>query len=210
MMYTKIKAAIMAQYDKYMTDGAEYIRTNNSTLQRESTTTRWTQYTSGKITRDQCAEYAITRQNRRYTKSRDNSLNHADRIAAAPDIKELTISIIWTRSATWGYNPHATITAYCTNGAYFTATGSASGCGYDKRSAAVANAMNQIDSCLKIIYDQRENGHSFYGSGQHNAYPYFEGGVGIDCYHTIMREAGFEKVSDHGTNTTDFYHYVKK
>lgn len=209
-MYTTIINAIIAQYDKYMNNGAEYIRTNDSTLQRESTATRWNQYKNGVITREKCAEYAIARQRKSYTKSRDNSIAHAERISNAPEIKELTISINWTRSSTWGYNPHATITVYCTNGAYFTAHGKASGCGYDKRSAAVAEAMNQIDACLKIIYNQRENGVSLYGSGRHNAYPYFEGGVGIDCYHTIMKEAGFEKVSDHGTKTTDFYHYVKK
>lgn len=70
--------------------------------------------------------------------------------------------------------------------------------------------MNKLECCLKLIYDQHENGVKLYGSGAHNAYPYFEGGVGIECYHKIMAVADFEKVSDNGTKTTDFYHYVKK
>ena len=209
-MYKTIINAIMAKYAEYISNGEKYIDQNDSTLQRESTATRWNQYKAGTITREKCAEYAKARQAKAYNKSRDNSIARAERVAEAPEIKELTISITWTKSRTWGYNPHATVTAYCSNGRWYTAEGSASGCGYDKRSAAVAEAMNKIDACLKLIYDQRENGVSLYGSGQHNPYPYFEGGVGIDCYHHIMNEAGFKKISDHGTKTTDFYHYVKE
>lgn len=208
-MYTTIINAIIAQYDDYKTRGAEYIRTNDNVLQRESTSTRWAQYVNGKISREQCAEYAAARQARAYEKSKAQHIAKAERIQDAPELQELTISIEWHRSATWGYNPHATITAYTDKGV-FRAEGKASGCGYDKRSAAVADAMNQIDSCLKVIYDLRTEGENPYGAGAHNCYPYFEGGVGIDCYHHIMNLAGFKKVSDHGTKTTDYYHYVKE
>ena len=49
---------------------------------------------------------------------------------------ETIIEIVWKKNPKWGRNPHATVTI---DGV--TTTGRASGCGYDKASAAVVAAL---------------------------------------------------------------------
>lgn len=119
----------------------------------------------------------------------------ADAIAQAPTPKNIYINITWKKSAVWGYNPFCEVW----NGGEYT-TGRASGCGYDKRSAAVAQAFNQNKSILKIIYILFEKGLRKnprgslrdlvgYGSG-YVARPLFDGGVGYGCYQDIFNKAG--------------------
>ena len=209
MKFEKIAKAITEENAHYKQTAARFIEESDGTMQRYATATRWKQYTAGKISREQCAEYAIERSNKQHDKSEAAALAKCEAIAAAADIKEITINIVWKRSSTWGYNPTATVTAY-TDHTATTTTGRASGCGYDKRSAATAQAFNAQPALLKLIYILREQDQKPYGSGAHSAAPYYEGGVGIECYHKILALAGFEKVSDHGTKTTDYYHYVRQ
>ena len=119
----------------------------------------------------------------------------ADAIAEAPTSRVITINIDWKKSRTWGANPFAEVWS----GGEYT-TGRASGCGYDKRSAAVAQAFNQNRSILKIIYILFEKGLRKnkggtlrelvgYGSG-YSARPLFDGGVGYGCYQSIFNKAG--------------------
>ena len=98
------------------------------------------------------------------------------------------------RSRTWGSNPHAEI---WTNDGYF--TGSASGCGYDKLSAATAEALNKSDAVLKVLYtlyekalrkDKKATPHNAIAYGAGYETPYFEGGVGYSCHDTIFRKFG--------------------
>lgn len=104
-----------------------------------------------------------------------------------------------------------------------TFTGTASGCGYDKESAAIAEALNQCDSVLQLLYTYKENalaagesdeskaasyGRSNgsiigYGAG-YGAIPYFEGGAGVSCFWSILKKCGFEVRGHHGTHS-DFY-----
>lgn len=121
--------------------------------------------------------------------------NNADEIAQAPTPKDIYINVQWKRSPVWGYNPFAEVWA----GGEYT-TGRASGCGYDKRSAAIAQAFNDNKSILKIIYNLFETGLRKnkggdlrelvgYGSG-YAARPLFDGGVGYGCYQDIFKKAG--------------------
>ena len=55
---------------------------------------------------------------------------------ACDNITHISINVEWTRNTTWGYNPHATV--YTSNGD--ATEGRASGCGYDKESAAIAES----------------------------------------------------------------------
>lgn len=209
-IYEKIRKAIIEENSDYTTKAIERVKTNDGALQNESTSLRWNQYKNGIISHEKAVNYAVERITKARKKALDNKIAKLDRIASAENVTEIVISVEWKRNTTWGHNPTATVTVYTENHVY-TATGKASGCGYDKRSAAIASAMNEIDSALKLIYDLRENGKLPYGAGYDSiATPYYEGGVGISCYHTIFAECGFEKIADHGTKTTDYYHYVKK
>lgn len=218
MMYNKIKAAIIAENAKYMNNTAEYIRTNDNTLQRESTATRWNQYKNGTIDREKCVEYAINRSEKRYNKELAKELEKLEKMESAPTVKEISIDVDWRRNATWGYNPFATVRVWTDNG-YFESTGYASGCGYDKRSAAVGEALNKIYPVIAELCNVKEQNMSdtckesskciCYGAG-YGAIPYFEGGVGINCHIQMLELCGLKKTVEHGTKTTDYYHFERK
>ena len=129
-------------------------------------------------------------------------------IAQAPKIDFIYISVEWVKSAIWGHNPHATVTT--NNG---TTSGRASGCGYDKRTASIAEALNKQNGCLKLIFDKyekalRKNENATlreavgYGSGYKT--PYFEGGVGYSSFWHIWHNLGAKTNTHHETKTSDF------
>lgn len=115
-------------------------------------------------------------------------------------IENITITVDWKRSKTWGMNPNAESFVY---GLGTLKSGSVSGCGYDKLSTAVANVLNQIPQFLQLMYVvknkncKKSNRECLgYGSG-YGILPAFEGGVGVSCYDRIFTNIGykFETVS---------------
>lgn len=200
---------------------------NDNGIRNESTATRWKQYQSGEITREKAVEYATRRRlkeiDRETIKKQDKLLRARD----ADDIKNVSISIEWKRSTVWGYNPTATATI---NGIY-QFTGTASGCGYDKRTAAVGAALNQSIIILKMLYTAKEKalatmpaekieaakaGYAsgcetnadfiHYGAG-YGVLPYFEGGVGMTSFRGVFEACGLKCTHSHETKTTDYYYF---
>ena len=207
----------------------EHTRNDNG-IERESTPLRWRQYKNGEITREQAVKYAYNRRvkeiERQTIKTQDKLLRARD----ADEIKNVSISVVWKRSATWGYNPHATVII---NGVQ-RFEGSASGCGYDKRTAAIGEALNQSDIILKMLYTAKENalstmppeqieeakkGYHFgcetnrdfihYGAG-YGVLPYFEGGVGMESFTGVFEACGLRCVNSHSTDKTDYYYFEKE
>lgn len=200
-------------------------------IERYCTPRRWDQYRAGEITREKIVELTIKRANKQRDKYTAEKLEKLERAAAAPDLVNVTISVEWKRSATWGYNPTATVTVYAGN-QWKQYTASASGCGYDKRTAAVGAALNQSDSIKKMLYSAKEKalnnppevgrycgGNYFeestsnnslihYGAG-YGVLPYFEGGVGINSFRGVFEACGYKCTADHGTKYTDFYQFEK-
>lgn len=192
-------------------------------LKEYSTARRWEQYTKGEITREKAVEYATARALKEIDKKTAATLAKLDRVAAAPDLDYISISVDWVRSRTWGYNPHAEIS---TNAGRY--NGTASGYGYDKESAAIADGLNQCDSVLKALYTLKENGLRAglsdesktaccgrsngeicgYGAG-YGAVPYFEGGVGASCFWSILEKCGF-RVRCHYTKHSNYYSVEKE
>lgn len=78
----------------------------------------------------------------RYRERCEQRLERADK---ADKVIEINISVTWSRSRTWGYNPHAEVWLFVEDkecgGVTVYGEGRASGCGYDKRSAAVDEAL---------------------------------------------------------------------
>lgn len=198
----------------------EHKKQSDNGLERESTPTRWKQYKNGEITREKAVEFAIKRRlkeiDRETIKKQDKLLRARD----AEEIKNVSISIDWKRSTTWGYNPTATVTI---NGIQqFTA--SASGCGYDKRTAAVGSALNQSIIILKMLYTAKEKALKkapakirnnpdasnadliHYGAG-YGVLPYFEGGVGMTSFRGVFEACGLRCTHTHETKTTDYYYF---
>lgn len=108
-------------------------------------------------------------------------------------IKSIDINIYWSRNRTRGMNPHVTIDIITSDYNYseYDLTGSASGCGYDKRSAATAEAFNKSKILKAYLYKAKNKALKNktklnYGSG-YGAIPYFEGGVGFSCHERILK-----------------------
>ena len=190
----------------------EYKTASDEGLKRYSTETRWNQYTSGKIDREKAVDYAVARMEKQIDKEIAATLEKLERIEKAPDLQYISINVSYTKNATWGYNPTATVN---TNNE--TTTGHASGWGYDKESSAVARAFNENYTILKALYTIKENALKAglsdfsktactgadnrttcgYGAG-YGIFPYFEGGVGVDCFWNILKKAGFATRCNYG------------
>ena len=180
-------------------------------LRHYLTAAAWESFKAGKITREKAIEKATRRAQRETDKSTAAGLAKLDAAEVAPDLDYINIDVEWVRSSTWGYNPRVDVCADIRT------YGRAGGCGYDKESAAVAEAFNDNPAILKILYQIKENGLRAgesdadpvacsgrdnrnicgYGSG-YSVIPYFEGGVGVSCFWSILKKAGFECVGNHG------------
>jgi hypothetical protein len=130
--------------------------------------------------------------------------------AKAGDVEAVSIDITWKRSQMYGYNPTATATVFYRGGGWSEYVGRASGCGYDKESAAVADALDKCPAVLKALYETKEkviaNGWKYsgqlnrqpesnasciaYGAG-YGVLPYFEGGVGMESLTDVFNACGF-------------------
>jgi len=111
------------------------------------------------------------------------------------DVESINISVEWKASRTWGNNPTATAKVCYFGGSceYFKSS-SIGGCGYDKESTAIAEALNQSNAFLKRMYDTKakrpnvQNSIIFgYGSG-YGILPSIEGGVGVSCYYRLIEK----------------------
>ena len=201
----------------YIMNGTELNK--NAGIEAYSTTTRWNQYKRGEIDREEAAALAIARDKKQSEKrvaEKLESLNEAGKVAK---LLEIDIMVEFKKSKTWGYNPHveARIFWISENGEYKHGfyMGTASGCGYDKESAAIADALNKCPAALKMLYDLKEaapeksNRDAIgYGSG-YGAVPYFEGGVGVSCFVKIAKNYGMETTSNCRAKYTNFYNWKK-
>ena len=125
----------------------------------------------------------------------------------AGSLKHLKITVEWTRSQTWGYNPHVNAWAQYTNIGTLYNTGSASGCGYDKESAAVASAINDIIKPFILKNFSTLKDPAIYGVCDHALC--FDGGVGMSSFLKAFRACGYDVHESHG-KSFDSYIIVKK
>lgn len=125
----------------------------------------------------------------------------------AGSLKHLKITIEWARSKTWGYNPHVEAWAQYVNIGTLYNTGSASGCGYDKESAAVASAINEMMKPFILKNFSTLKDPAIYGVCDHALC--FDGGVGMSSFIKAFRACGYDVHESHG-KTFDSYIIVKK
>ena len=99
----------------------------------------------------------------------------------------VSVSVEWKKSATWGYNPTATVCAD-----HRRSEGHASGCGYDKGSAAIATACNNNPEIMRILYEHAEKGGAFpYSVHTFAGVPSFDGGCGVSCFGPVFDACGY-------------------
>lgn len=203
----------------------EHVHSDNG-LKRYSTAKKWEAYQAGTITREKAVEIATARAWRDIEKNHRAQLEKLESAAAVPDIKSVAIHVEWKRSATWGYNPRASVIINGVN----RYEGSASGCGYDKRTAAIGEALNQSAVILKMLYQAKERalqaGYNpesgkrgyvcesnreciAYGAG-YGTLPYFEGGVGMSSFESVFNACGLKMTHfDCSGKHYDYYYFER-
>jgi len=184
-------------------------------IRHHATEARYSAYKAGRLNRSDAIRYAIIRAEKEIDKRTAATIAKIEAAETAPAPMLIRINVEWKRNTYWGYNPTAEV--YAPNGqAANMTTGHASGCGYDKRSAAVAEAFNDNLAVMRLLYNLEENRlhhrnpqsrREFigYGSGYYEK-PYFEGGVGIECFIRILEKAGYKVISNEAGKYNDFYY----
>lgn len=136
----------------------------------------------------------VSKKERAWLMDSYNKLSDADE-AEFPEY--IYISVEWRRSRTWGNNPTATVRA-----SGHVTYGSATGCGYDKESSAVASAMNKNPSVLKVWYTNAEEGRPFEysvnGGIKDKRLPSMDGGCGMSATKDVFAALGYTCEETHG------------
>lgn len=228
------EAAFFAEHGYYPSWAEEHRNNPDNGLERLSTPAKWQAYKAGTLDRKKAVELATIREQKQISKKEEMTLRKMRAAENAPDLSYCSITVEWSKSSTWGSNPTATVRT--NTGVY---SGHASGCGYGKESAAVAEALNQCPAVLKMLYIQKEKGLKTppkkgrpmtplvdeahekreartsnnsiigYGSG-YGTLPYFEGGVGVSCFRSIFEKCGFKWTNTSSGKTFDSYHVEKQ
>jgi hypothetical protein len=125
----------------------------------------------------------------------------------------IEIEVNWNRSRTWGWNPSVEMRWEDANGEwhYDSHAGGASGCGYDKHSAAVASALNKhFKNLLYSVRNKRTKNKPYGISYYEGSFPYFEGGVGMECYPRIFNWLGYSMEHVANAKTYDKWVIIEK
>lgn len=204
-----------ADIRKYIEIGFDYNR--DAGLRRYSTAAKWNAYRAGTLTREKAVEIAVQRAWREIEKEHRANLEKLESAEAVPDIETVSIRVSWKRSSMYGYNPHA-VAVINQESRY---EGRAGGCGYDKRSAAISDALNQSAVILRMLYQAKEKalqeGKSgtqnreciAYGSG-YGVLPYLEGGVGMSSMEAVFNACGLKMKECQQPDRGDDYYYFER
>lgn len=148
---------------------------------------------------------------RRLDRAEAKKIAELDRIATAPAVRCISIRTDWVRNSTCGNNPHTVAAIFTDTDAarYF---GRASGCGYDKYSAAVTQALNACDSVRRLII---ENYNKLNKEMEHNGcYIYFDiipslatSGSGINAVKRVLTACGLTVRSEYNGKKEDFLEF---
>ena len=235
-MFENLHNMLIKEYDEKKATARFYIENgyceswnekhfSDEGIKRYSTAAKWEAYQAGKLTREKAVEIATARRFREIEKAYRVDVEKLESAAAAPDVEGVTIRVEWKRSSTWGYNPHAVVIVNAMN----RYEGKAGGCGYDKLTAAIGEALNQSAAIRKMLYTCKEkalqagydpetgekygpesNRHCIaYGAG-YGTLPYFEGGVGMSSFEAVFNACGLRmKVCDRGGKHSDYFYFEK-
>lgn len=142
--------------------------------------------------------YLVVRYNKVQDGRLEKELQRIETVSKAGELDSIVVNVEFKRSAMWGYNPSAEAQVDKKDGtrAHYS-SGSIGGCGYDKESTAVAQALSQSNELLKLLYERKnkniqKSNHDLFGYGAgYGLLPYIEGGVGVSCYRAIFEKIGF-------------------
>lgn len=196
--------AIATEYAKKADTAARDIENSENILRYWSTPAKWDAYTNGKIDRATANAAAQKRAERACIRRADADIAKVKDAGTVSTTKDVYIRITYTNSRTWGSNPRAEVET--TDGTTITRTyGTATGAGYDKTSAAVADALNGNPGIMRALYEAEDKRLADgskksrrncigYGSG-YNVLPCIEGGVGMSAICKILESIGYNVTS---------------
>lgn len=207
---------------KVATDRAAYIAENTKTaaaakecaiIRRSSTPKQWERIAAMQDAEPITAadvEKLTAKAVKSIQKDAQNAADKVREVAQLDAPQFIHLYITWTRSAVWGWNPHCTLTTWAENGSGYrdeTTHGRASGCGYDKTSAACAEALNASNIVRGALVRFVNDGGSNYGvytadTLNYPVCPYFEGGCGMSTITETLRKMGYK--------VTDTTHYTRR
>lgn len=179
---------------------------------------------AGRFTVDHYAARILKRLEKGYTWG---ALAKYKRVMALPakTVNCVTIGVDWSKND-YGMQAAATVTIIYSDGRHERFEGGRTGgCGYDKRSSAVAYALRESDYMYKLLYEYVNKqmilpaekrrfsggmGIFSYGVDNLDYLPFFEYGVGINStLHTIELITGLSHETEHETKNSDFYIITK-
>lgn len=224
MRYENLRKAVRAEYEKRMRETSDLILAvdgrNGATKEAMRTAGVWVtkhtqaQYDNGEISLDSYVNRAEKRMRATLNRRMEKALEKIAQVEEITTPDHFTMLTEWKKSRVWGKNP--LVSMIVEKKVY---TGTASGCGYDKESAAIADALNACPGTLKILYEAKEealadnedidNENAIgYGAG-YGALPYYKGGVGVNTLIAILERCGYD-VEEHYNPAGNFYEIEKR
>ena len=144
---------------------------------------------------------------KRIENRRKKELEKLDLITQAESLQYIEIRVEWNRSRTWGYNP--SVEAW-TTGSYYN-TGKASGCGYDKESAAIGEALADSLSLQKFIIENLGKLRDEYGIESRWGLAHLSiGGKGVNCLLRLFRDLKGWTINEMHGKSFDGYRIERK
>ena len=207
MRYENLRKVVRAEYEHRASVNADRILAvttrGGATKESVNAANMWAtkgmraKYESGETCLDCYLARAEKRMRVTLEKDMRAALAKIDTIETAEKPESFVLWVDWKKSRAWGANPH---TELIVDGDTY--RGTASGCGYDKESTAIAEVLNICPGTLKILYDVKEaalagdgdisNENAIgYGAG-YGALPYYERGVGVNTLVAILEKGGYE------------------
>jgi len=162
-------------------------------------------------------EYLIKRYDEKKGLELSKKIAHLETVFSADDLISISIQMDWKHSRMWSNNPQAIARVNGINSYNIYESKRVGGCGYDKGSTAVAEAINQSNSLLKLLYTIKNKAknvnlknHEIFGYGSgYGLLPNFEGGVGVSCYNRICNAIGFKFQTTASGKAFDVYEISK-
>lgn len=224
MRYENLRKAVRAEYEHRISVNADRILavTTRGGATKESVNAANMWVTKGMKAKfesgETCLDCYLARAEKRMRVTLEKDMRAAlakiDTIEAAEKPESFVLWVDWKKSRTWGANPHAELIV-----GGDTYRGTASGCGYDKESAAIAEVLNVCPRTLKILYDMKEkalagdgdisNENAIGWGAGYGALPYYERGVGVSSLVTVLEKCGYN-VKRHYSPEKSFFEIEKR
>ena len=140
-------------------------------------------------------------------KKRQDMLNRLDAVSQAESLQYVEARVEWHKSRIWGQNP--SVEAW-TSGSYYN-TGRASGCGYDKESAAIENALINSLSLQRFIIENLSKLKNEYGIETRFGIAHLSiGGKGVSTLLNIFRKFKGWTINEMHGKSFDGYRIERK